>query len=123
MSAQAGRPRDLLWLAAGYVAWSAAFVTLYAGLSVGCAFGWDEVALIGPVSAQRVMLVVLFLLSVAACAWVVLLARRQLAMAARGGDAQATLGFVHWVAVGAAITATLATAISLGPVFLPSMCV
>lgn len=76
MSAAAPRPARLLLMAGGFVIWSGAFVVLYGALSVGCELGWHETFLAGPLTLQRAMLVILFVLSVAAgAAWIVLLAR------------------------------------------------
>ncbi len=61
--------RGLLMLAAGFTLWAAAFVVLYAMLSVGCRFGWDGIELAGGVTVQRAQLVVLFLAFLAVGAW------------------------------------------------------
>ncbi len=62
---------NLLLLCAGLVVWSSAFVTLYAALSIGCAFGWEETRL-GPVSLQRGVLIGLWLAHLAALALLLL---------------------------------------------------
>lgn len=64
--------RHTLWLVAGFVAWSAAFVGLYALLSVGCAYGWHNAEFIGGLSILRAVLLAGFVASlvlVAGIAW------------------------------------------------------
>ncbi len=64
--------RHTLWLVAGFVAWSAAFVGLYALQSVGCAYGLHEVEFVGGLSVLRALLLVGFvgsLMLVGAIAW------------------------------------------------------
>lgn len=56
----------LLLLAAGFTLWSIAFVVLYSMLSVGCEFGWDRIEIGLGLTLQRVQLVGLFALFVAA---------------------------------------------------------
>ncbi|HEX2525430.1 MAG TPA: hypothetical protein VHL31_03885 [Geminicoccus sp.] len=63
-----GRPAVLLAIVAGWTAWSIVFVALYATLSVGCELGWQDRS-IGPVSVQRLVLLLLWLTSVALLAW------------------------------------------------------
>lgn len=55
----------------GFIAWSLAFTVMYATLSFGCAYGWDEVA-VGPVSLNRAALIVAWivcLLGIGALLW------------------------------------------------------
>lgn len=61
--------RGLLLLAAGFTLWAAAFVVLYAMLSVGCRFGWDGIDLAAGITLQRAQLVALFLAFLAVGAW------------------------------------------------------
>ncbi|RAI43110.1 hypothetical protein [Rhodoplanes roseus] len=67
-------PRALLLLVAGFVVWSSAFVWLYGGLSVGCAFGWDRITLAGT-SALRLGLLLIWLVHVAALGWLLAYSR------------------------------------------------
>ncbi|UPG74598.1 hypothetical protein MVG78_21140 (plasmid) [Roseomonas gilardii subsp. gilardii] len=53
----AGRPSGLLLLA-GFAVWGSAFVALYGGVSLGCAWGWDARPL-GPVSLLRGLLLLI----------------------------------------------------------------
>ncbi|BDA82984.1 hypothetical protein Sa4125_05260 [Aureimonas sp. SA4125] len=57
----------LLLLVAGLLIWSSAFIWLYGALSVGCAFGWERVA-VGPVSLQRAVLLGLWMTHLAVIA-------------------------------------------------------
>lgn len=64
--------RHTLWLVAGFVAWSAAFVGLYTLLSIGCAYGLHEAEFVGGLSVLRAVLLAGFLASllpVAGIAW------------------------------------------------------
>lgn len=72
-----GKP--VLLLAAGFAVWSAAFIQLYAAQAVGCAFGWDGIALAGPVTLQRALLVASFLAWMAAHLALYLAMRRRVA--------------------------------------------
>ncbi|WP_186396700.1 hypothetical protein [Stappia sp. TSB10GB4] len=107
------RPRSLLLLGAGFTIWASAFVALYAMLSVGCRFGWHEVALerAGGLSLQRLQLVAIFLVHLAAGAALVALLRRW-----RGQ------GFLYPLAYVAAIAALSASVFSFGAVFFLSTC-
>lgn len=51
----------LALLLAGFVLWSLAFVVLYGMQATGCRLGWDSVALMGWISVQRAVLVLVFL--------------------------------------------------------------
>lgn len=107
------RPRSLLLLGAGFTVWAVAFVALYAMLSVGCRFGWDDTALdmAGGLSLQRLQLIAIFLVHLAAGAAVVMLLRRW-----RGE------GFLYPLAYFAAIAALGASVFSFAGVFFLSTC-
>lgn len=108
------------WMMAGFLVWSAAFVALYSVLSVGCAYRWDEIAVVGPLSLQRVVLVALLLVSLGA-GWVVIRiadAHRK----AAGGKGLSLKPFVESVAWLAAWAALASTLFSLGPVFFLTSC-
>jgi hypothetical protein len=104
--------RALAMLAAGFTLWAAAFVALYAMLSVGCRFGWDEIIITGGVSLQRAQLVGLYLASVAAGVALALALRRR-----------AGLSFLWRAAYGAALAALAATVFSFAGVFGLSACI
>lgn len=59
IDARPGGKLLLLSLAAGFSLWAIAFVVLYAMLSVGCAFGWDEAGVVLGLSLQRLQLLLL----------------------------------------------------------------
>lgn len=107
------RPRSLLLLVAGFTVWAVAFVALYGMLSVGCRFGWDDTALdmAGGLSLQRLQLIAIFLVHLAAGAAVVMLLRR------RRGE-----GFLYPLAYFAAIAALGASVFSFAGVFFLSAC-
>ncbi|MEH3146847.1 MAG: hypothetical protein PGN34_16205 [Methylobacterium frigidaeris] len=111
----AGSAADLLLLCAGLVVWSSAFVALYAALSLGCAFGWDAVAL-GPVSLQRGILVGLWLAHLALIAALLVWLRRRAAPTEDPGRflARATL----W----ASVVALAVTAANYAPILGLSAC-
>jgi hypothetical protein len=109
----------VMWLLAGFIVWSGAFVALYSMLSVGCAFGWDR-AFLGPISVQRAVLVCLLLVSLAAGWWVVRIAAER--RRAAGGSGLALRPFMEtaaWMAAWAALASTL---FSLGPVLFLTAC-
>lgn len=107
------------WMLAGFLIWGAAFTVLYSVLSIGCAFGWDEIIL-GPVSLQRVVLVALLVVSLAA-GWVVVRisdARRK----AAGGEGLVLRPFIESVAWLGAWAGLGSTLFSLGPAFFLTSC-
>lgn len=104
--------RGLFLLAAGFTLWAAAFVALYAMLSVGCRFGWDGIELAAGVTVQRAQLVALFLAFLAAGAW--------LAVMLRAGP---RAPFLARAAYLAALAGLGASAFSFAAVFALSECV
>ena len=104
--------RGLILLGAGFVIWSAAFVALYAMLSVGCRFGWDAVELAGGLTLQRAQLVAIFLAHLAACAALAVALRRR-----------AEESFLRRAAYGTALAAVGAAVFSFAAVFALSPCV
>lgn len=105
--------RALLLLGAGFALWAAAFVALYAMLSLGCRFGWGGIALSGGVSLQRAQLMAIFLVHAAAGLGLVLVLRR----AAAREDA-----FLIRAAHLAALAALGSTLFSFAAVFVLSPC-
>lgn len=102
-----------LLLGAGFTVWALAFVALYAMLSVGCRFGWDTVVLdmAGGMSLQRLQLIAIFLVHLAAGAAVIAALRRR-----RGS------GFLYPIAYFAAIAALGASVFSFAGVFFLTAC-
>jgi len=110
----------IAWMMAGFVVWSAAFVALYSVLSVGCAFGWDEILVMGSLSLQRVVLVALLLVSLGT-GWVVVRVSA-IHRDAAGGAGLTLKPFVESVAWLAAWAALGSTLFSLGPVLFLTSC-
>lgn len=57
--------RNLLLPAAGFATWGVGFAAIYGLQAVGCAAGWNDL-MAGPLSLQRVLLIVLLLAVTAA---------------------------------------------------------
>lgn len=51
------------FLLGGFLLWAAAFLAIYMVQATGCRLGWDEVDFFGIASAQRAVLVTLFLVA------------------------------------------------------------
>lgn len=109
---------NLLVLVAGLVIWSSAFVSLYALLSVGCAFGW-EARSIGPVSVQRAVLLAVWLGHLAVLALLVAWVWRR-ACRAKGDEEMA--GFFARTALGAAGVSVAVTLVNYAPIIGLSAC-
>jgi hypothetical protein len=102
----ATRPGILLLIVAGWTIWSMALVALYAVLSVGCELRWDETDL-GPISLQRFVLVLIWLASVGALAW---LSRITWVRLKSPGSPSTELGrFNLWIVAAGSIAACAAT--------------
>ena len=110
------RARSLLALVAGFGIWSVAFVALYAGLSIGCALGWNAVE-IGPISLLRLLLISGFIVTLLALA---LIARR-LWRRARMGDQTGT-ALVPQVSAWLAVAALVAGVFTYAPVVFLTAC-
>lgn len=106
MSALA-RPRGLLGLAAGFLAWSSAFLVLYGLHALGCAWGWDAREA-GPASLLRLVLVGAWIAHLALLCGLVALSRR-LGRDAGAGDAPRLLARATMALTLAALVATLWT--------------
>lgn len=107
MSAVRGRPAvDLVLLCAGFAIWASAFVTLYAVLSLGCAWRWDA-ATVGPVSLQRAALVGVWLAHLLPAAGLVIWTRRRAHRLADAGDPSAFLTRISFWTNGVALCATV----------------
>lgn len=117
-----GRRSGLLLLG-GFAVWGSAFVALYGGVSLGCAWGWDEEPL-GPFSLLRG---VLLLILVAHLLVLALLFRSCWRAVAPGSGREMRSGPSPWrflglaslAATGAALVATLWTGL---PVLGLSVC-
>lgn len=121
MSASPVPARGMIWLVLGYLIWSAAFVALYAALSIGCEFGWHERFVLGEVSLQRIVLVLLFLASLLA-AGLAMRATWHRRARFQNGRTVPPAGFMEWVSHFVAVTAFAATLATLVPVFVLTTC-
>lgn len=104
-------PRRMLWLIAGFTLWAVAFLALYMTLTLGCAYGWHQQMLIGPVTLQRSVLVVLFLLAVLGAGILVGQSRDRARREETDADLELTQFFrpvAYWVTM-AAFVSTVAT--------------
>jgi hypothetical protein len=111
MSAPPIPPQRLWWLAAGFGVWGSALATLYALQAIGCAFAWSA----GPLRLGLAALLVAHLI-VIGWLW------RDLAAASPDPTFSSTHSFLHWVAASTVIAAFVATASTLGPPLLLSIC-
>ncbi|RIY01859.1 hypothetical protein D3218_05890 [Aureimonas flava] len=109
---------NLLLLVAGLVIWSSAFVSLYALLSVGCAFGW-EARSVGPVSVQRAVLLGVWLLHLAALAALVGWTWRR---ARRAAPSDPLAGFFARTALACAVVSVAVTLVNYAPILGLSAC-
>lgn len=118
MARPAGHPARLLALAAGFLLWHLALVLLYALFSIGCEAGWHRVQA-GPLDLQRLVLLAVWLVHLAAIALFLRLAwrrrRRDRQAGGDGCDGDAIEGdrFLGRLAVGLTAWALL-SAIGLG---------
>ncbi len=107
----------LAWIIAGFVIWSAAFVTLYGLHGIGCAYAWHEIP-VGPTNLQR---------AVQVTAWLAFLAPLLiLALRLRGRRRRATKGSSEqWLALvgeASAWAALAATLVTFAPTATTSVC-
>jgi hypothetical protein len=113
------QPAMLLLLVAGFAIWSSSFIALYGVFSLGCALGWERVVF-GPLSLNRLVLLLIWLLHIAA---IVLLlfwtARRATLLRTENGSAS---DFLLWAGWGAMVSALAATIWTGAPILLTSMC-
>ena len=116
--ATAVRRSRLLGPALGFVVWSAGFVALYGMQSVGCAFGWDRVAVTGGLTVQRVQLVAILLLLLASLAGLAFFCARQ---ASSRQDAR-TGRFLHLLTVAGLFAALFASLFTFAPALVLSAC-
>jgi hypothetical protein len=106
--------------AAGFIAWSVAFVALYGLVSVGCLLGWQDVRW-GPVSLLSALLAGLWIGAIAAAAFFVIASWRR--MQAAGEEAVEASPFfrkLETAANGAALVSTIWIGL---PILMASQCV
>ena len=104
----------LVLMAAGFGIWASAFVLLYSAASLGCELGWNQIR-VGPISLLRTILAGLWLIHMAALAWLFVYCAR----AAHDGQRDR---FIHRAAMYqtvAAIASTVWIGLALG---VPSEC-
>jgi hypothetical protein len=111
MSARAG----LIGLVAGLLVWSSAFVALYGLHAVGCGLGWHEPGQF--LSLLRLVLVAVWVVHLAALAWLVAWYHRAAPGPERG---KAFLRLAAWTLALVGLGATLWTG---APVALLELCV
>ncbi len=110
-----------LWLIAGFTLWSAAFVGLYAMLSVGCAFGWQDVPAAFGLTLQRVVLLALWLVSLAGAGGLVVLSCA--AWMRRRDDPAPPSAFLAQTGYLASLAAFGSTAASFLPIVFVTACI
>ncbi|MFP3943103.1 MAG: hypothetical protein ACLFWF_04385 [Alphaproteobacteria bacterium] len=110
------RPEGLLWLVAGFLLWSSAFLMSYGAHALGCEYGWDRLSL-GPVSALRLVLIGILLVHAAAFFILLALIRRLGRQSVYGGE-----GLIGRLSFRLAAAALLATAWTGLPVFAWPVC-
>ena len=112
----------LIGLVAGFLVWVSALITLYAVLSIGCVLGWERIVP-GPVSVQRLVLILLWAAHILALLLIVLERKRRARHASLRKAAQEPRGFFDqtiWASTIAALGATLWTG---APILHASTCV
>jgi len=74
-----------IWLPLiGFIVWAVAFIVLYGAQALGCAFGWGAIG-VGPIDLHRLVLVGLYLVTIAILAQAALwLARQDKTLAGEG---------------------------------------
>lgn len=110
------RARAIWLILVGYTLWSLLFVGLYALQSIGCAAGWNTVA-VGPTDMHRIVLIAVYLGGLLALAGVLLVQAR---MPAGGHPAPAP--FLRRAGVLATLAALVSSALIFAPVLAVSAC-
>jgi hypothetical protein len=105
-------PKHLWWLAAGFAVWCSALIALYALHAIGCAFAWSAGSL-------RLGLAVVLLAHLIVMGWI----WRDIARAGPDPVFGPTGTFLHWAVTLTVIAAFIATALTLGPSLLLTICV
>ncbi|MCW2365720.1 hypothetical protein M2341_001167 [Sphingobium sp. B7D2B] len=101
---------------AGLIAWAAAFALLYAVQGLACAWGWDDAGL-ASVSAARVVLVVIYLVSVGAAAWLCWVFRPQPVR-----PESSRMDLLAWLAFASAVTGLVSILYTGIPVLTATIC-
>lgn len=110
-------PARAIWLIlVGYTVWGLLFVGLYALQAIGCAAGWNTVA-IGPTDLHRILLVAVYLGGLLALAGVLLVQARLPA-----GRSPEPAPFLRRAGVLATLTALAASALVFAPALAVSAC-
>ena len=104
----------LVLMAAGFGLWASAFVLLYSAASLGCELGWNRIG-VGPISLLRTVLIGLWLVHMAALAWLFVYCAR----AARNGQPD---HFVHRAAMYLTVAAIASTVWIGFALVVPSEC-
>lgn len=115
------RPTAVLMLVAGFGAWAVAFAVMYGMQGLGCRLGWQHVTVFGALTAQRLVLVGLFLLLAAVGAVVYAALSRREATLGLSGTAEPRR-FLHATARQAALFAFGATLFCFAGVFWLTPC-
>jgi hypothetical protein len=105
-------PRHLWWLAAGFAVWCSALVALYALHAIGCAFAWSAGWL-------RLGLAVVLLAHLILMGWM----WRDIAAGGPDPVFGPTGTFLHRAVSWTLIAALVATALTLGPPLLLTICI
>lgn len=111
------RGLDLIWLVAGFTLWGAGFSALYGLHAIGCRAGWEE-TMLGPLSANRIVLIITYLAHAALGAALYLPLAR---LAARWEGPAA--GMLHRAAAILTVAAVISTLWTGAPVLLLEACV
>ncbi|MDT8277761.1 Hypothetical protein HVPorG_04085 (plasmid) [Roseomonas mucosa] len=107
---ESGRRSGLLLLG-GFAVWGSAFLALYGGVSLGCAWGWEEASL-GPFSLLRGVLLLILAAHLLVLAVLLQWCWRSVAFGSGRplpGEPWHFLGLASLAATGAALAATLWT--------------
>ena len=110
---------NLLLLMAGMVIWSSAFIMLYAGLSIGCVFGWHMMAL-GPISLLRAILIGLWLVHIGLIAGLLCWTYRRKRIAEESNEIETFFAGSVFVA---SVVAGVVTVINYAPILGLSLCI
>ena len=112
MSERAIPARRLWWLAAGFAVWCSALVALYALHAIGCAFAWSSGSL-------RLGLAVVLFVHLIVIGWM----WRDITRASTDPDFDPTGRFLHGAVTWTLIAALVASALTLSPSLLLTICI
>ncbi len=117
---QNGGPTQVLLIAAGFMAWSVLFLLLYGVQATGCRLGWQSTNVIAGLTLQRIVLVALFLIGLAATAVLWRALRR--AAAAQNAQGADDSPFVRRIASDSGAAALAAVVFCFAGVFWLTAC-